>query len=241
MTERMVDEVDENKRKLKMYDLRLEPSGECLSQRYGAQASRKTHLAPTGSRPNTNRFQPLEQRKFFRLTEAFVRWGGFASSPSQKTTGPSTTPTLDDLIERGSQFVKAERPTSAVEEETPPLPTEEPLKPFNYEFDEPVRSTETRSSVSSQAGNASSAQPQSLLTMQREGKRLSRKQKALLQAAAISRTPLPNLEEKALAKAKAEETEIKEIETASESRMETDEEKRKFQDKVWNLVKGKWF
>ena len=30
VTERMVDEVDESKRKNKMYDLRLEPSGKCL-------------------------------------------------------------------------------------------------------------------------------------------------------------------------------------------------------------------
>lgn len=34
VTERMVDEVDESKRENKMYDLRLELSRECLSQRH---------------------------------------------------------------------------------------------------------------------------------------------------------------------------------------------------------------
>lgn len=74
--------------------------------------------------------------------------------------------------------------------------------------------------------------------MQREGKHLSKKQRALLQAAAISRTPLPNLEEKALAGAKEkEEQEAKEAEVTTK----TDEEKRHFQNMVWNLVKRKWF
>jgi len=82
---------------------------------------------------------------------------------------------------------------------------------------------------------ASSPQPQSLLILQREGKPLSRKQKALLQAAAISRTPLPNPEEKALAEAK--EKEEREAEGAG---METDEQKKQFQNRVWNLVRAKW-
>jgi hypothetical protein len=41
VTERMVDEVDESKRKNKMYDLRLQPSSECLFQRHCAQAFEK--------------------------------------------------------------------------------------------------------------------------------------------------------------------------------------------------------
>ncbi|KAF9650981.1 hypothetical protein BDM02DRAFT_3184918 [Thelephora ganbajun] len=220
VTERMVDEVDEDKRKNKVYDLRLEPSG-----------------------AHTKRLQPINQRKYFRLTEAFVKWGGFAPPPSQESTGPSTTPTFDSLVEKGSRFVKTDRPAAATEDEAPPLPTtEEPHKPFNYEFDEPVCSAETQASASSIVDKSSPARPQSLLIMQREGKRLSRKQKALLQAAAISRTPLPNLEEKALAEAKEkEEQAAKEAEAPSEPRMETDEEKKQLQNRVWNLVRGKWF
>ena len=37
VTERMVDEVDEERRKDKVYDLRIEPSSECLFQRYAAR------------------------------------------------------------------------------------------------------------------------------------------------------------------------------------------------------------
>ena len=163
-----------------------------------------------------------------------MKWGGFASSSSQETTGPSTRPIFDGLFERGSLVVKTKLPATSAEGKTPPPPPEEPHKPFNYKFDEPVQSTETQTSASSQAGKASSAKPQSLLTIKREGKHLSRKQKALLQAAAISRTPLPNHEKK-------EEQTTKEAEAASEPRMETDEEKKQFQNRVWNLVRGKWF
>jgi len=168
-----------------------------------------------------------------------VEWGGFGPSPSQATTGPSTTPTFDNIIKRGSWTVRTSRPIATVEDETPPPPAEEPHKPFNYDFDEPVRSMKIRSPVPSQEGKASSAQPQSLLTMQREGKRLSKKQKTLLQAAAMSRTPLPNLEENISAGGK-EEREVKgDAKVASEPGMETDE-KKQFQNKVWNLVRGKW-
>ena len=144
---------------------------------------------------------------------------------------------MDHLLERGSRVVKTGPSVTSAEDETPSPPPEEPHKPFNHEFDEPDCSTETQTSASSQADKGSSVQPQSLLTMQREGKRLSRKQKALLQAATISRTPLPNLEEKALAEPKEEH----EAKAASEPRMETDEEKKQFQNRVWNLVRGKWF
>ena len=171
-----------------------------------------------------------------------MKWGGFASSPSLTTTGSSTRPTFDHLMERGSRFVKTDNPTT-VEDESPPPAAEEPHKPFNYNFDEPANSTEAQASASSRVEKAPSAQPKSLLTMQREGKRLSKKQKALLQAAAISRTPLPNLGEKALAggKENEERPEAKEAEATSESRMETDEEKKQFQSKVWDLVRSKWF
>ena len=186
-------------------------------------------------------FPQLHSQKYFRLAEAFVKWGGFASPSSQATPGPSARPTLDYLIGRGTRLIKNESPASSVEDETPPPPPppEEPHKPFNHEFDEPDHSTETQTSASLWADKSSSARPQSLLTMQREGKHLSRKQKALLQAAAISRTPLPNLEEKALAGAGGREA--KGAEAASESRVETDEEKKQFQNRVWNLVKAKWF
>ena len=246
VTERMVDEVDESNRKNKVYDLRLEPSGMCLFERQVHEFHEKTHN-PCTDPHGTVFHNPLSPDKYFLLTKAFVEWGGFAPSPSQATTGPSATPTFDRLIKRGSKVVKTNRPattttTAAAEDEPHPPPVEAPYKPFNYEFDEPVHSTKTQTSVSSQAEKASSAQPKSLLTMQREGKRLSKKQKALLQAAAISRTPLPNPEEKALAEAKEkQEREAKGIEADSEPKMETDEEKKQFQDKVWSLVKGKWF
>ena len=149
---------------------------------------------------------------------------------------------MDGLVERGSQVIKTKPLVTSVEDKTPTPspPPEEPHKPFNHEFDEPVRFTKTRTSASSQAGKGSSVRSQSLLTMQREGKRLSRKQKALLQAAAISRTPLPNLKDKALAETE-EKGEQEAKGAASEPRMETDEEKKQFQSSVWNLVKGKWF
>ena len=172
-----------------------------------------------------------------------MKWGGFSSSPSQATTNPSTKPTFDELLKRGSWAVKTDRSrtttttASATTDDVPPPPAEEPHTPFNYDFDEPVRSTETQTSVT--VKKTTPAQPQSLLTLQREGKRLSRKQKALLQAAAISRTPLPSSEEKALAEAK--EKEEQEAEATAESRMETDEEKKQFQNRVWNLVRAKWF
>jgi len=162
-----------------------------------------------------------------------MKWGGFASSSSQETTGPSTRPIFDGIIEHGSLLIKNNPLATSAEDKAPPPPPEEPHKPFNHEFDEPVNSTGTQTSASSQAGKAS-AKPQSLLTIKREGKHLSRKQKALLQAAAISRTPLPNLEEK-------EEQRAEKAEAASEPRMETDEEKKQFQSRVWDLVKGKWF
>lgn len=186
----------------------------------------------------------LHPEKYFLLTEAFVKWGGFSSSPSQATTGPSTTPILDYLLERGSRAIGTDRPTTTTtsvrEDETPPPPAEEPHKPFNYDFDEPVHPTETQTSATFE--KPLSIQPQSLLTLQREGKRLSKKQKALLQAAAISRTPLPKPEEKALAEAKEkEEREVGETEAATESRMDTDEEKKQFQNRVWNVIRGKWF
>jgi len=212
VTERMVDEVDERKRKNKVYDMRLEPS-----------------------EPHTNRIQLLNPRKSFILTKAFMKWGGFASSPSHaETINPSTTPTFDDLIARGSRFIKTDGLTATTtEDEAPPPPSEEPHKRFNYEFDEPTRSTGTQTSVSSRESKASSAQPQSLLTMQREGKRLSRKQMALLQAAAISRGSPPNLAET--------KEEPKEAEATSDPRIGTDEEKKQFRNKVWGLVGGKWF
>ena len=187
----------------------------------------------------------LDPRKYYLLTEAFVKWGGFASSPSQAATGSSTTPTFDDLIERGSKVVRINRPAPTItveKDELPPPPPEEPYKPFNHDFDEPTRSTETQTSASASTEKAPPTKSKSLLTMQREGKRLSKKQKALLQAAAISRTPLPNLGEKALAGGKEKkEREAKETEAASESGMETDEEKKQFQSKVWDLVRTKWF
>ena len=185
--------------------------------------------------------KPFSPRKFFLLTEAFAEWGGFGPSPSQAATDPSATPTFDSLIKRGSQAVRTDRPTTTtttttMEDEAPPPQAEEPHKPFNHDFDEPVHSTETQAPVSSLAGDPPT-QPQSLLTMQREGKRLSRKQKALLQAAAISRTPLSDHGEKASAETKEEQ---EEAEGASEPRMDTDEEKKQFQNRVWNLVKSKW-
>ena len=38
VTERMVDEVDESKRKNKVYDMRIEPTGRCLFGRRDARA-----------------------------------------------------------------------------------------------------------------------------------------------------------------------------------------------------------
>lgn len=183
--------------------------------------------------------QVPDTRDQSHFTEAFIKWGGFSSS--RETTGASITPTLDHLLESSSQSVEAESSATPTEEGTPPPPPEEPFKPFNHEFDEPVHYTEPETPAHSQAATTSS-KPQSLWTMQREGKPLSKKQKALLQAAAISRTPLPNLEEGVLAGAKErEEQEVKRSEAGSGPRMETDEEKKQFQNKIWDLVKGKWF
>jgi hypothetical protein len=115
---------------------------------------------------------------------------------------------------------------------------EEPHQPFNYEFDEPASSAEVQTTASSQANSDVSAKPQSLLTLQREGKPLSKKQKALLHAAAISRTPLPSLEAQTPPEAEKERREATESEATPGS---TEEEKKEIQNRVWNLVKGKWF
>jgi len=214
VTERMADEVDEQKWGNRIYDIRLEHSG-----------------------IRTTRDPPLTVQKHFILTKAFVKWGGFSSSSNEGSAGLSTTPMLDHVLERGSHLVKTDNPaTTAAGDQVLSPPPGEPHKPFNHNFDEPIRPAETQIFATSHAEKVSSAQPQSLLTMQREGKLLSRKQKALLQAAAISRTPLP----KAPAEAN-EEQDSMEAEAASEPRIETGEERKQFQDKVWNLVKGKWF
>ena len=81
-----------------------------------------------------------------------------------------------------------------------------------------------------------------MLTMRREGKRLSKKQKALLQAAAISRTPLPKFEEKPLVVAKEhEERDSNDAEVVQEPIAETEEEKKRIHSRVWDLVRSKWF
>ena len=179
------------------------------------------------------RTQAPDTRYQSHFTEAFIRWGGFSSPSSRETTNSSITPTLDNLLEPGSQPVEAENPAAPVEEEAPPPPPEEPFKPFNHEFDEPVRFKESETPVHSRA-TATPSKPQPLWARQRDGKPLSNKQKALLQAAAISRTPLPSLKEEPLARAKQAEAD-------SGPKMETEEEKKQFQNKIWDLVKRKWF
>ena len=57
VTERMVDEVDESKRKDKVYDLRLESSRECLLRWCGTQTPRKTHLKQRTQRLNQDHFK----------------------------------------------------------------------------------------------------------------------------------------------------------------------------------------
>ena len=186
-------------------------------------------------------FQILEKGKYLVLNEAFIKWGGFAPCPVQGTeaAGPSARPTLDLLIERAA---KTERRSPARKDGASPV-KEERRKSFNYEFDEPVHSTGTQTPVPSQAEKGSPEEKsQSLLTMQREGKRLSKKQKALLQAAAISRTPLPDFGENALDKAKEkEERESDGGEAAQGTRSEIDEENKRIHSGVWNLVRAKWF
>ena len=193
--------------------------------------SSENSLEATHAAAQSRSFQVLDMQKLRYLTRVFAKWGGFGPAPSQETTGPSTTPTLDHFVARGSRLIKTEPLTSVAKDETPPPPPEEPHKPFNFEFDEPVHSTETQTSASPQAGKGPSTKPQSLLTMQREGKSLSKKQKTLLQAAAISRTPLAAATQKEAQKAKA----------ASEPRMEAIEEKKQIRDGVWKMLRSSWF
>jgi len=54
VTERMVDEVDERKRKNKVYDLRLEPSGKFLFKRYLYMSSRKKTRPQNPTRVGSN-------------------------------------------------------------------------------------------------------------------------------------------------------------------------------------------
>lgn len=185
----------------------------------------------------TVQFKPIDPHKFFKLSEAFVKWGGFASPPAQEseTTSRSVRPTFDYLVTRASPFIRGKKPSAALEGEA--LPAEEPRKSFNSEFDEPVHSIGTQTPVSPETGKPSSVKSQSLLTMQREGKRLSRKQQALLQAAAISRTPLPNPEKKTLTETKEEGGDDS---AASTKKAEVDEERKQIQDRIWDLVKRKW-
>lgn len=170
-----------------------------------------------------------------------MNWGGFASSPVQGAEAPvpSARPTFDLLIERAPPNTKTKRrPVDKA-----PQVEEEPHKRFNHEFDEPVRSTETVAPVNPQMDKASSAKPPSLLTMRREGKRLSKKQQALLQAAAISRTPLPKFEERPLSAASLEKEEggSGDVKAAQVLGAETDEERKQIHSRVWDLVRSKWF
>ena len=231
VTERMVDEVDESKRTNKVYDLRIETSCKRLFCMMSAQEPSESSLIYTGV--PTKPLQTLDVKSYFFLTKAFMEWGGFASSPAQKSgdTGPSTRPTFDRLTERASQVIKTESPPTLKEGKAPPA-EQESHKPFNHEFDEPVHSTNTQMSAVENATETPSEKSQSLLAMQREGKRLSRKQRALLQAAAISRTPLPKPEEKAKEKEERE---------AAEGGAAPEEERKQIQSRVWNLIKNKWF
>ena len=57
------------------------------------RASGRIRYTTFASNPQVGQsYNLLELRKYFLLTEAFVNWGGFSSSPSRATTGPSTTP-----------------------------------------------------------------------------------------------------------------------------------------------------
>ena len=138
---------------------------------------------------------------------------------------------FDLLLERAPRSTKIERPPI----QEAPRVEEEPRKRFNYEFDEPVHPTEAVAPVPPRTDEVPPAGSRSLLTMRREGKRLSNKQKALLQAAAISRTPLPKIEERPLSETKEKE------EGQSNHGTEIDEEKKKIHSRVWELVRSKWF
>lgn len=236
VTERMVDEVDETKRTTQVYDLRIELSGKCMFFMLSVHRIPESSFTTPSTAPFRPSFQNIGTRKYPMLTQAFVKWGGFASSPAQgpEAAGTSTRPTFDRIIERAPPAAKPEQPPAAEDNEAPPV-EEEPHKPFNYEFDEPVRSMDTKTPVLPKADKTSVGTPQSLLTMRREGERLSRKQKALLQAAAISRTPLLNFEAK-----EKEERETND-EAAQRHKAEMDEEKKRIHSKVWDLVRSKWF
>lgn len=240
VTERMVDEVDESKRTSKVYDLRLEPSSKCLFLVSLAHRASESSFATPSSDLSAPPPQTLERRRYLQLAEAFVKWGGFASSSirGDEAAGPGARPTLDLLIERAPKLVKTKWPSGLKEDEAPPV-EEEPHKSFNYEFDEPVHSTDIQTPLSSQADKASPEKSQSLLIMQREGKRLSKKQKALLQAATISRTPFPNFEEKEVEKKAERESDGDEA--AQGPRAEIDEERKQIHNRLWNLVRSKWF
>lgn len=190
------------------------------------------------------RFQIKDRHKHLQLTNAFVKWGGFASSPTlePEAAGASSRPTLDLLIQRAPSFLKTAW-GSGVEKGDAQSVEEEPHKPFNDDFDEPTHSTDILQAPSpSQADKAPSRKSQSLLGMQREGKQLSKKQKALLQAAAISRTPLSSYEEKVFTEGEEkEERESNDSEAGQGPGTEMDEERKRIHNKVWELVRTKWF
>ena len=244
VTERMVDEVDESKRTSKVFDLRIEPSSECLFFHVVvAQRLRNLFTTPSTAAPILPQFQSMDQQKYFLLTDAFLRWGGFASSSVRGAEGADriARPTFDLLVERAPNFSRPREPSAARKGGAPPV-EERTHKPFNYEFDEPVHCTGIQTPVPSQADKVSSKKSPSLLAMKREGKRLSKKQQALLQAAAISRTPLPKSEERPTTEAGEHGGRGSNGDGATQGSMaEMDEERKRIHNRVWDLVRAKWF
>jgi len=194
----------------------------------------------------------ISMNRQLRVSNAFIKWGGF-SSPTD-----ANTPQLENTIRKSRIHVEEHKSYLAelVEQGSPnldlveePEPQHEP-KPFNYTFDEPVvvKAAKPVSQPQKQprefATNVSTAK--SIKEKQEQGIALTKRERTLMQAAQLARTPLLAKNEKlgpqvVNTKPVAADRVERPMEMPGEEKMETEEDKKGFQDRLWKLVGGKLF
>jgi len=211
------------------------------------------------------------QNNQFLVSDAFLKWGGFAP-PSERTASSSR---LEQVLKKSRIVVEehksdlealADQGLPNLDLVEPPPPPPEP-KPFIYEFDEVVeRPEESITPVSQPQTRKSSASAVSLAQSIREketnGVPLTKRERALKQAALLARspkasefklrtvaqpsspldTPIP-VSQKTGAQQPVETRPPPKARSPPKPRdqEQTEKERKGFQDKLWNIVGSKWF